>query len=109
MLTALVREVSMIVLDVDGVLTDGKIIVDGDGKESKNFYVRDGLAIAEAVKAGYKIIIISGRHSPVVDRRAKELKIHEVHQGWATSWAFSNRFWKNMDSPPDRPPLWGTT
>lgn len=79
--TALARDVSMIVLDVDGVLTDGRIIVDGDGLESKNFYVRDGLAIAEAVKAGYTVVIISGRHSPVVEHRARELKIHEVHQG----------------------------
>lgn len=78
---ALARDVSMIVLDVDGVLTDGKIIIDGDGQESKNFFVRDGLAIAEAVKAGYKVVIISGRHSPVVERRAKELKIHDVYQG----------------------------
>lgn len=78
---ALARDVSMIVLDVDGVLTDGRIIVDGDGLESKNFYVRDGLGIAEAVKAGYKVAIISGRHSPVVEHRARELKIHEVHQG----------------------------
>lgn len=78
---ALARDVTMIVLDVDGVLTDGKIIIDGDGRESKGFYVRDGLAIAEAVKAGYKVVIISGRNSPVVEHRARELKIHEVHQG----------------------------
>ncbi len=78
---ALARDVSMIVLDVDGVLTDGKIIIDGDGRESKNFFVRDGLGIAEAVKAGYKVVIISGRNSPVVEHRARELKIHEVHQG----------------------------
>ncbi len=78
---ALARNVTMIVLDVDGVLTDGNIIIDGNGRESKNFYVRDGLGIAEAVKAGYKVVIISGRHSPVVEHRARELKIHEVHQG----------------------------
>ena len=78
---ALARDVTMIVLDVDGVMTDGKIIIDGGGQESKNFYVRDGLAIAEAVKAGYKVVIISGRKSPVVEHRARELKIHEVFQG----------------------------
>ncbi|MBI5637604.1 MAG: HAD-IIIA family hydrolase [Nitrospinae bacterium] len=77
----LARGVAMFVLDVDGVMTDGKIILDGDGQESKNFYVRDGLGIAEAVKAGYKVVIISGRHSPVVEHRARELRIHEVRQG----------------------------
>ncbi len=73
--------VTLIVLDVDGVLTDGRITLDGEGRESKSFYVRDGLAIAEAVRAGYTIAIISGRNSPVVTHRARELKIHEVHQG----------------------------
>lgn len=75
------KKVALIVLDVDGVLTDGKIVINGDGIESKNFFVRDGLAVAEAVKAGFKVAIISGRHSPVVEHRAQELKIHDVHQG----------------------------
>ncbi len=78
---ALARDIELIVLDVDGTMTDGRIIIDSEGREMKNFYVRDGLAIAEAVKAGFKIAIISGRYSTVVQQRAQELKIHDVFQG----------------------------
>lgn len=74
------RQIKLIVLDVDGVLTDGMIIVNDDGVESKNFYVRDGLAIAVAVQKGMKFAIISGRYSKVVELRANELGIHDVHQ-----------------------------
>lgn len=76
----LLRNISLIVLDVDGVLTDGRIIINSDGTESKNFHVRDGMGIALAVKAGYRIAIISGRYSKVIELRARELKIHDVYQ-----------------------------
>ena len=75
-----IRQIKLIVLDVDGVLTDGMIIVNDEGVESKNFYVRDGLAIAVAVRKEMKFAIISGRYSKVVELRANELGIHDVHQ-----------------------------
>ncbi len=75
-----VKRIKIIVLDVDGVLTDGKIIVNDDGVESKNFYVRDGLAIAYAIQKEMKFSLISGRYSKVVELRASELGIHDVHQ-----------------------------
>ncbi|MEE8484550.1 MAG: HAD hydrolase family protein [Nitrospinota bacterium] len=74
------KGIRLIALDVDGVLTDGRIIIDGEGTESKNFHVRDGLAIALALRNGMKIALISGRYSKVVEIRAHELGIRDIHQ-----------------------------
>jgi 3-deoxy-D-manno-octulosonate 8-phosphate phosphatase (KDO 8-P phosphatase) len=67
-------------LDVDGVLTDGGIILDNEGNEYKSFHVRDGHGIKMLIRAGIHVAIITGRHSTVVDRRAHELGITEVFQ-----------------------------
>ncbi len=73
--------ITLLVLDVDGVLTDGIIEVDDRGVESKHFYVRDGSAITLWRRAGHRVAILSGRWAPVVDRRASELGIAPVIQG----------------------------
>jgi len=75
------KKIKLLLLDVDGVLTDGRIILDGRGNESKAFHVRDGHGIKLAQKAGIMIGIITGRRSEVVELRARELGIREVHQG----------------------------
>ncbi len=74
-------KIKLVLLDVDGVLTDGRIILDCRGNESKAFHVRDGHGIKLAQRAGIEIGIITGRRSEVVDIRARELGIGEVHQG----------------------------
>ncbi len=68
-------------MDVDGVLTDGKIVLDANGVESKAFYVQDGSAITYLHRVGVKTAIISGRKSKVVELRAKELSIEDVYLG----------------------------
>jgi 3-deoxy-D-manno-octulosonate 8-phosphate phosphatase (KDO 8-P phosphatase) len=73
--------IKLIILDVDGILTDGKISYSSNGDEIKNFNVKDGLGIKMAQKAGIEIAIISGRNSIPTAIRAKELDIKEVHQG----------------------------
>jgi 3-deoxy-D-manno-octulosonate 8-phosphate phosphatase (KDO 8-P phosphatase) len=73
--------IKLLVLDVDGVLTDGKIIYTESGHEIKNFNVRDGLGIKMAQKANITVAIISGRESRVTELRAKELKIEHVFTG----------------------------
>ena len=73
--------IELIVLDVDGTLTDGKIIYTQNGDEVKTFSVKDGLAIASWVKLGKKVAIITGRNSKIVERRAKELGIEHLFQG----------------------------
>src|SRR5580765_7083216 len=73
--------IELIVLDVDGVLTDGQIILAGPDLEVKAFHVRDGSGLALWRNAGKRTAIISGRDSPAVARRAAELKIGVVLQG----------------------------
>ncbi len=73
--------IKLLLLDVDGCLSDGKITYTHDGVEVKSFHVRDGFAIKTLVKMGYKIAIITGRDSPIVELRAKELDIPYLFQG----------------------------
>lgn len=73
--------IKLIVLDVDGCLSDGKITYTQDGMESKNFNIKDGLGISTWVKMGNHAAIITGRESKIVERRAKELGIQHVFQG----------------------------
>ncbi len=73
--------IELIVLDVDGTLTDGKITYTQNGDEVKSFSVKDGLAIASWVKLGKHVAIITGRSSKIVERRAKELGITHFYQG----------------------------
>lgn len=79
-LTEAARKVRLLILDVDGVLTDGSIILDNEGNEFKAFHVRDGHGIKMLGSAGITIAIITGRYSQVVERRAAELGIAEVYQ-----------------------------
>ena len=72
--------VRCILLDVDGVLTDGKIVYGADGGEIKAFSVRDGLGIVRAARAGIVFGIVTGRSSSIVVRRAAELGIGHVWQ-----------------------------
>ena len=73
--------IKAIFFDVDGVLTDGKIIYDDNGKEIKTFHVKDGLIISYLKKAGILTGAISGRESAAVTKRLAELKIDFCHQG----------------------------
>lgn len=73
--------VELLILDVDGVLTDGSIIVDEDGRELKRFHVRDGFAIKLWQKMGFQIAIISGRDCRAVQHRLDDLAITLVTQG----------------------------
>jgi 3-deoxy-D-manno-octulosonate 8-phosphate phosphatase (KDO 8-P phosphatase) len=71
----------MIVMDVDGTLTDGAIFVLPDGEEVKSYNVRDGLGILLAHLVGFKTAIITGKTSRALEKRAEKLRIDEFHQG----------------------------
>jgi len=73
--------IRLIVLDVDGCLTDGRIVYSAEGDELKAFDVKDGLAIASWIRLGRQAAIITGRHSKIVERRAAELGIAHCYQG----------------------------
>jgi len=74
------KNIRLVALDVDGVLTDGGIYL-GASEELKRFEAKDGAGIAMLRKAGLTVALITGRQSTLVERRAKELNITEVHQG----------------------------
>ena len=73
--------IELIVLDVDGTMTDSRITYSETGDEIKSFNVKDGLAIASWRKLGKQVAIITGRSSSIVARRAKELHIEHFYQG----------------------------
>jgi 3-deoxy-D-manno-octulosonate 8-phosphate phosphatase (KDO 8-P phosphatase) len=73
--------VQLLALDVDGVMTDGRIYYGNSGEEIKAFNIKDGLGIKLLQQAGVKVAIITGRESAIVARRAKELGIDDVVQG----------------------------
>lgn len=76
--------IKLIILDVDGTLTDGKITIGSDGSEYKSYNVKDGIAIAQALKCKIGIAILTGRTSKIVEIRAKELGIKDIFQGLRT-------------------------
>lgn len=84
---ALVRrkaaKIRLLLLDVDGVLTDGRIIIDDRGIETKQFHVRDGHGIALLMRAGIEVGFITGRSSRALRHRAKDLAVRLVYQGVA--------------------------
>jgi 3-deoxy-D-manno-octulosonate 8-phosphate phosphatase (KDO 8-P phosphatase) len=75
------RKIEMLVLDVDGVLTDGSIIYGDDGTELKAFHVRDGSGLKIWLASGKKACLLTGRSSPILTRRAAELGLTAVVQG----------------------------
>jgi 3-deoxy-D-manno-octulosonate 8-phosphate phosphatase (KDO 8-P phosphatase) len=79
-LTERLKKIRLLILDVDGVMTDGRIIFDSNGVESKFFNVKDGHGIKLVQRSGIEVAIISGRESRVVANRAAELGIDRVYQ-----------------------------
>lgn len=75
------RAIKLLMLDVDGVLTDGSIIVDDRGVETKIFNVKDGQWLRLLMESGVDVVIATGRVSPSLEYRARDLGISEVHQG----------------------------
>ena len=74
-------QIRLIAMDVDGVLTDGSIIIGTGGFEAKMFSARDGLGLNVLVKLGYQVAWVTGRSSDIVTQRAKELHIPHLMQG----------------------------
>ena len=84
-----IKKIKMILLDMDGVMTDGKIIYGSQDLEIKEFDVRDGFAIHVVRKAGLKVGVISGRESEVVARRMGELGVDVVYQNrYEKTWPY---------------------
>ena len=80
-MTADLTKIKLLLLDVDGVMTDGRITYDNEGSETKSFDVKDGHGLKLLQRAGIQVGIITGRQSAIVARRAAELGIELVYQG----------------------------
>ncbi|MDT8407737.1 MAG: 3-deoxy-manno-octulosonate-8-phosphatase KdsC [Methylococcales bacterium] len=75
------RAVRLLVLDVDGVLTDGRLFFDHEGREYKTFHARDGHGLKLLKRCGIEVAVISGRRSDIVELRMRQLGIEHVYQG----------------------------
>jgi 3-deoxy-D-manno-octulosonate 8-phosphate phosphatase (KDO 8-P phosphatase) len=80
-LAARAREVRLLVLDADGVLTDGSVYYTGRGEAVKRFHIRDGLGIKLLLASGVQIAVITGRRSRALETRARELGVAYLQQG----------------------------
>lgn len=94
------RSVSLISFDVDGVLTDGRIVYSDRGEEIKAFHVQDGAAIRLLASCGIRVALITGRASSIVDRRAAELDIEYVYQGVKNKAAVIEELLERLHLPP---------
>jgi 3-deoxy-D-manno-octulosonate 8-phosphate phosphatase (KDO 8-P phosphatase) len=95
------RTVRWLVLDVDGVLTDGRIILDGGEGEWKAFDVRDGQRLMLAAREGIRTVFLTGRSSRVVERRAAELGVYRVFQGAHDKGETMDRFFREEGVSPE--------
>lgn len=95
-------DIRLIISDVDGVWTDGRIIYAGDRSEVKEFNVRDGLGVKLAQRSGIAVALLTSRHSQALERRAKELGIVELHQGAANKLEAAERIALKLSIPFDQ-------
>ncbi|MGR9044756.1 MAG: 3-deoxy-manno-octulosonate-8-phosphatase KdsC [Gammaproteobacteria bacterium] len=95
-------KLKLLILDVDGVLTDGKLFFDDHGKEYKSFHARDGHGIKLLRQTGVEVAVISGRKSQSVELRMKSLGIEFVYQGHEDKVGAFNEIVRKMGIRPDQ-------
>lgn len=95
------NKIQLVVLDVDGTLTDGGVYIDSNGVETKKFNIKDGAGIVLAEKAGIEFMILTGRKSYCVEKRAEELKIKYVFQGIMDKLSYLKAFLLENNISPD--------
>ncbi|MDD3627613.1 MAG: HAD hydrolase family protein [bacterium] len=94
-------KVKLLLLDVDGVLTDGMIYMGSEGEILKVFNARDGLAIKIALKSGLEVGLLSGRYSKITENRATELGIERVYLGYKNKLAVLEKLIKEENIDPE--------
>lgn len=80
-LLAKARTIQLLICDVDGVLSNGQVIIGNRGEELKTFNIKDGLGLKSLMKHGIQVAIITGRRSEIVEKRCQELSIKHCYQG----------------------------
>ena len=88
----LFQKVTTFIFDVDGVLTDGTILVLDDGLQARRMHIKDGFALQMAIKNGYRVLIVSGGNSPQVVQRLEKLGITDVHMSIANKRKFIEEY-----------------
>ena len=88
----LFKNITTFIFDVDGVLTDGTVLVLEDGVQARRMNIKDGLALQMAVKNGYKVLIVSGGNSPEVVNRLEKLGITDIHMSVFDKQAFVSAY-----------------
>ncbi|MFG0282792.1 MAG: KdsC family phosphatase [Phycisphaerales bacterium JB039] len=101
-LPASAKQIELLVLDADGVLTDGTIWIDDTGRQMRRYSVRDGLAISAWRRLGLRIAILSGRRGADLEARAKALGIEEIVQGVEDKGAALRQLLERLGVAPDR-------
>jgi 3-deoxy-D-manno-octulosonate 8-phosphate phosphatase (KDO 8-P phosphatase) len=101
-ITEKAKKLKLLILDVDGVLTDGKLFFDNDGNEYKSFHARDGHGIKLLRQTGVEVAIISGRKSNSVALRMKSLGIEHVYQGHENKISAFNEVLQKLNMTPDQ-------
>jgi 3-deoxy-D-manno-octulosonate 8-phosphate phosphatase (KDO 8-P phosphatase) len=94
--------IELILSDVDGVLTDGGIVFDNQGIETKKFHIRDGLGIKLWQRAGYEFGILTARSSQIVKLRAAELGVNIVRQGFEDKLPAAQEIMRQLNLQPDQ-------
>ena len=88
------KKVRLIVMDVDGTLTDGSVYIGKTGEVCKRFHIKDGLGIRVGIESGIEFMILTGRKSTMVEHRAKELGIQYAYQGISDKETFLKEYMK---------------
>jgi 3-deoxy-D-manno-octulosonate 8-phosphate phosphatase (KDO 8-P phosphatase) len=96
------KKLKLLILDVDGVLTDGRLFFDNDGNEYKSFHAQDGHGIKMLRQTGVEVAVISGRKSKSVALRMKNLGIEHVYQGHENKIAAFNELIEKIGITPDQ-------
>lgn len=96
------KKLKLLILDVDGVLTDGKLFFDAEGNEYKSFHARDGHGIKLLRQTGVEVAVISGRKSSSVALRMKNLGIEHVYQGHENKVAAFNEIIEKIGIMPEQ-------
>ena len=87
-------EIKILFLDVDGVMTDGRISISDQGEEIKSFDVKDGLGLKMLISGGVEVVLVTGRRSSVMEHRARDLGIEEVYQSVTDKGALCEKLTK---------------
>jgi YrbI family 3-deoxy-D-manno-octulosonate 8-phosphate phosphatase len=96
------RAIELVLADVDGVLTDGSIVLDNQGIETKHFHIRDGLGIKLWQRGGGQFGLVTGRSSHIVKVRAAELQVEIVRQGTEEKLAAMMEIAQELDLRPEQ-------